>query len=129
MQPDLLLDVARLGLYPASPRTLGLVVELLRHQALTLDQDHAARAIVAEGRTLLDRVGLHIKHLVAVGKSLNAAADAFNQAAGNLESRVLPAARRVADMVPEGRLPAEVGIVERRAQTECLENLLPGEAA
>ena len=29
-QRDLLLDVLRLGLYPASPRPLGLVVELLR---------------------------------------------------------------------------------------------------
>ena len=129
VQPDLVLDILRLGIYPASPRTLGLVVELLRHQALTLDQDRAARAIVCEGRTLVDRVGLHVKHLVAVGKAVNAAAEAFNQAAGNLESRVLPAARRVAEMVPEGRPAAEVVLVERRAQTERLESLVPGAAA
>jgi len=128
-QPDLLLEVLRLGLYPASPRTLGLVVELLRHQALTLDQERAGRAIVAEGRTLVDRIGLHIKHLASLGRSLNSAADAFNQAAGNLESRVLPAARRVAESVPEGRLPGEVGSVERRAQVDRLESLVPGQAA
>lgn len=129
VQADLLLEVLRLGIYPASPRTLGLVVELLRHQALTLDQDRAARAIVCEGRTLVDRIGLHVKHLAAVGKAVNAAAEAFNQAAGNLESRVLPAARRVAEMVPEGRPAAEIVLVERRAQTERLESLVPGAAA
>jgi DNA recombination protein RmuC len=129
VQADLLLEVLRLGIYPASPRTLGLVVELLRHQALTLDQDRAARAIVCEGRTLVDRIGVHVKHLAAVGKAVNAAAEAFNAAAGNLESRVLPAARRVAEMVPEGRPAAEVVLVERRAQTERLESLVPGAAA
>ena len=57
---------------------------------------------MAEGRTLVEGLGLHIKHLVAAGKSLDAAAGAFNQAAGNLESRVLRAARRGSS--PPGRM-------------------------
>lgn len=126
---NLVEEVLRMGIYPASPRSIGLVVELLRHQAQTLDQDRTARAIVEQGRTLVDRIGVHVNHLVKAGNCLNGAVEAFNAAVGSLEARVLPTARKVAAMVPEGRPPAEVAIIERRPQVGRLEGLMPDEGA
>ena len=91
----------------ATPTTL---IALLRtvahgwsHEALA-DQ---AREIHRLGRDLHGRLGRMSGHLDQVGRSLNAAVGHYNQAVGSLESRVLVAARRFADLaVTDDELPA-----------------------
>jgi DNA recombination protein RmuC len=50
------------------------------------------------GRQVHERLAVLIEHLARVGKSLDASVDAYNRAVGSLESRLLPAARRFADL-------------------------------
>ena len=78
---------------------------------------------------MVDRIGGHVEQLRKMGKSLGGAVDAFNGAVGNLETRVMPSARRVSAMVPEGRPPAEVPEVGSRPQVSRLEAAAPEEAA
>ncbi len=128
-RPDIVAEVLGLGLYPASPATIGLVVELLRHQLLTLEQDRTAAAIVEEARQLVGRVNTHVDHLCKLGRGLEAASGAYNKAVGNLERMVLPSARRLADMTPGTRPPASIDAVASAPQTERVEALQGDEAA
>ena len=82
----------------ATPTTL---IALLRtvahgwsHQALT-QQAHEIHRL---GRELHGRLGTLVGHLDVVGRSLNGAVSAYNQAVGSLERRVLVSARRFADL-------------------------------
>jgi len=75
------------------------------------------------GRALHDRIRTFVGHMENVGKSLDKASTAFNQAVASLESRVLPAARRlrelgaaageeIADLEPIDTRPRELALPE-----------------
>jgi DNA recombination protein RmuC len=129
-RPDIVAEVLGMGVYPASPANLGLVVELLRHQALTLDQDRTAAAIVEEARKLVGNVGTHVEHLAKLGRGLVAAVGAYNKTLGNLERRTLPAARRIAEMTPGNGQVAALETIEDAPAVERCEAMGPeGEAA
>lgn len=101
--PNLAAEALALGVHPASPRTLGLVLELLKHHALTVNQEAATREILEDTRELLGRLENHAGHLTKLGRALGGAVDAYNKAVGNAASRVLPATNRMADHL--GRQP------------------------
>lgn len=95
----------------ASPTTLIALLQTIafswRQEALT-DQ---ARTICADGRELYRRISTMRDHFNRTGRSLEAAATAYNAAMGSLEARVLPAARRLSQHeLADGPLdpPAEV---------------------
>lgn len=94
--PDLGPEALNRGVHPASPRTLGLVLDLIKHHALTVNQEAATREILEDTRELLGRLDKHAGHLVKLGKALGGAVEAFNQAVGNAATRVLPATNRMA---------------------------------
>ena len=92
---------------PATPVTL---LALLKSVAYGWQQQRVAenaRGIADAGRQLHDRLLHFLHHLQRLGKSLEGAAQTYNQALGSLERRVLPAARRLeeagaaAETVPE----------------------------
>lgn len=95
--PDLGSEALSLGVHPASPRTLGLVLELLKHHALTVNQEAATREILEDTRALLGRLDTHAGHLGKLGRALDGAVDAYNKAVGNAATRVLPATNRMAE--------------------------------
>jgi DNA recombination protein RmuC len=95
--PDLGSEALALGVHPASPRTLGLVLELLKHHALTVNQEAATREILEDTRELLGRLDNHAGHLAKLGRALGGAVEAYNKAVGNAATRVLPATNRMAD--------------------------------
>jgi DNA recombination protein RmuC len=103
--PDLAAEALTLGVHPASPRTLGLVLELLKHHALTVNQEAATREVLEDTRELLGRLDTHVGHLAKVGSALESAVDAYNRAAGNAASRLLPATSRMCAHL--GRAAAE----------------------
>jgi DNA recombination protein RmuC len=125
------------GVLPASPTSL---IGLLRTVAHTWQQEtvaESARKVCELGRELYDRLGSFAKHFAKVGRNLDTAVGAYNEAVGSLETRVLVTARKLdAHGVTTADLP-DVTPIERQARPLIAEELrqpetlleLPGGAA
>jgi DNA recombination protein RmuC len=96
--PELIEDGMGKRVFAATPITL---VALLRTVAHGWRQDQIgqnAQQISDLGRQLYDRMRTFAGHLANLGKRLDSAGAAYNEAIGSLERNVLPAARRFRDL-------------------------------
>jgi DNA recombination protein RmuC len=100
----------------ATPVTL---IALLRSIAYGWQQENLAenaRQIAEAGRTLHDRVGTFATHLRKVGTNLDRAVGAYNEAVGSYEARVVPAARKLAELhVTDDETPS-LEAIDRRVR-------------
>lgn len=96
--PSLIEDALGRRVAIASPMTL---IALLRAVELGWREERLAadaQKVTDEGRELYKRVAIFLRHFADVGGALGKATNAYNQAVGSMESRVLPAARRLRDL-------------------------------
>ena len=118
---------------PASPTTL---IALLKAVAYGWNQEKLARnaqQISELGKELHDRLRKLAGHITGVGTNLDRAVEAYNQAVGSLENRVLVSARKfaelgasVADDIPE---LAPIETTARALSFEWDEEDIPTETA
>ena len=103
--PALIDDAARLRVVLATPATMLALLQVValgwREHALS-ENTEQVRELATE---LIGRLGVFTGHLGKVGKALEQAAKAHNQAVGSLESRVLVTARKFDELGIAGELP------------------------
>jgi DNA recombination protein RmuC len=115
------------GVVIAAPATL---IALLRTVAYCWQQEtvaESAREVNRLGRELYGRLLTFMKPFAKIGRQLDSAVAAFNEAVGSFETRVLVTARKFPDHgVVADELP-EVATVERKSRPLHAPELEPGE--
>jgi DNA recombination protein RmuC len=114
IDPALLEDALAHHVILATPSSF---VALLRAVAYGWRQEALARnaeEIQAVGQDMYTRLTTFADHLARLGRSLDSSVDAFNKAAGSYDSRVLPGARKFAELgVTGSQTPPGVEQIER----------------
>jgi DNA recombination protein RmuC len=106
---------AESGVVIASPATL---IGLLRTVAYGWQQEtvaESARQISELGRELYERLGVFAGHFAKVGRNLDTAVGAFNQAVSSFQTRLLVTARKFPEHGITGDAPPELGQIEKKA--------------
>jgi DNA recombination protein RmuC len=105
---------AEAGVVIASPATL---IGLLRTVAYGWQQETVAenaRQIFELGRELYDRLGVFAGHFAKVGRNLDTAVGAFNQAVSSFQTRLLVTARKFPEHGVSNDAPPELKQIERK---------------
>jgi DNA recombination protein RmuC len=120
-RPGLLLTAFEHNVVLATPTTLMATLRTVSwawRQAAMAEQ---ARDVLAAGQEIHQRLTTMGGHVARMGKCLDDAVEQYNKFVGSLDSRVMPAARRMADMVdPEGKVVALPGVESRARPSASL---------
>ncbi|MFH1420147.1 MAG: DNA recombination protein RmuC, partial [Planctomycetota bacterium] len=104
---SLIVDGMERGVLLASPTTLMALLLAVRHGWQQQQMAENAEKIAAAGRDLYDRLCTFVGHLDSVRIGIEKAAEAYNKAVGNWESRTLPGARKLKELGADTAKPLE----------------------
>jgi len=113
--PALIEKAAENNVILATPTTL---ISLFKAVSYGWKQEAIAEnalRIKDAGEKLYKRLGTFVSHFAGIRKGLERASDAYNQAVGSLEARVLPAAREMKDLGLSGK--GDLGQMEKVDKT------------
>jgi DNA recombination protein RmuC len=111
--PELFTFAYDRGVLLATPRTIVVMLRTIRVAWQNENASENAQAVLAVAAELHERLGKLADHLAKVGRGLDSAVKAYNQAVGSYGSRVLVSARRL-----EGLTPAKEALAELPEVTE-----------
>lgn len=104
--PELIDYGAQKRVILATPTTLIALLKAVHYGWKQQDMAENARKIGDAGRELHDRIAVFLGHFARLASALDASVEAYNKALGSMEQRVMPAARRLAELGAEGTKPA-----------------------
>jgi DNA recombination protein RmuC len=105
--PDLLQDALSSQVLIATPTTfIGLLLTAAYGWRQEQIAENAQR-ISELGRQVHERLSVLVEHFAGVGRALEKSVEAYNRAVGSLETRVLPSARRFAELDPGSGRPIQ----------------------
>jgi DNA recombination protein RmuC len=131
--PGLIEEAAKNNVILASPTTLMGLLRVVMHgwqQQHMADESRKVSDLAAE---LYNRVGKFAEHMQKLGRGLSGALNAYNEAVGSLEHKVLPGARKFKELHVQtgGREIPELGALEESPRAlsapELLEDAGDGE--
>ena len=105
------------GVLLATPRTIIVLLRTIRVAWQNENASDNAQAVLAVAAELHERLGKLADHLAKVGRGLDSAVKAYNQAVGSYGSRVLVSARRLEGLAPSKEALAELPEVTEHAST------------
>jgi DNA recombination protein RmuC len=106
-QPELLQKGIDKRVLIATPNTLLAMLLTIDHSWRQLEAAAQAREIQQAGNELYQRVQRLVELLSSLGKSINTTSDRYNQLVGSVETRLLPAGRRMAELaISDTPIPA-----------------------
>ena len=94
----LLIDAMERRVVIATPTTLFALLLAIAHGWQQQQLARNAEEIRKLGQDLYERLGTVAEHVRTIGQGLDRAVEAYNDAVGSLERRVLPAARKLHDL-------------------------------
>ena len=129
VRPDLMQKAMDRRVLLATPSTLLAMLITIDHSWRQVHADRQAKEIQKAGAELYQRVFRLMDLLSALGKAINKTSDNYNQLIASLESRVLPAGRKMAAMaVAEEPLPTPVSLDESARNLDSSRWLLSTDA-
>ena len=129
VRPDLMQKAMDRRVLLATPSTLLAMLITIDHSWRQVHADRQAKEIQKAGAELYQRVLRLMDLLSALGKAINKTSDNYNQLIASLESRVLPAGRKMAAMaVAEEPLPTPVSLDESARNLDSSRWLLSTDA-
>jgi DNA recombination protein RmuC len=106
-QPELLQKGIDKRVLIATPNTLLAMLLTIDHSWRQLEAAAQASEIQQAGNELYQRVQRLVELLSSLGKSINTTSDRYNQLVGSVETRLLPAGRRMAELaISDTPIPA-----------------------
>lgn len=96
--PGLIEEAARANVILASPTTLMGLLRVAMYGWQQQNMAEEARTVANLASELYNRIAKFGEHMQKLGRNLNTALGAYNQAVGSLESSVLPGARKFKEL-------------------------------
>ena len=116
VQPDLLQKSFDRKIVLATPTTLMATLRSISWAWQQAEMAEQAREVLEAGQQVAQRLATMTGHLAKAGKSLDAAVEDYNRFIGSLDSRVMPAARRLGKLVATEDEPAELTEIDVRTR-------------
>jgi DNA recombination protein RmuC len=124
VEPGLYEEALALGVVLSTPLTLVALLRTIELGWRTEKMAAEAQKIAEAGRDLHKRSGIFLKHLGRVGKNLDQAMGAYNDAVGSAERNLLPKLRQIEELgAASGKALDEPIRVERSAKPIAAEEL------